>query len=46
MRATRRVRSSAVWCSVLQPNGYYQRLNALLDNPDALAYSPMLVNRL
>lgn len=25
---------------------YYQRLNRLLDNPDALAYSPMLVRRL
>jgi len=25
---------------------YYQRLNALIDNPDALAYSPLLVKRL
>ncbi len=25
---------------------YYQRLNQLLDDPDALAYSPSLVNRL
>lgn len=25
---------------------YYQRLNGLLDNPEALAYSPMLVRRL
>lgn len=25
---------------------YYQRLNRLLDNPDALAYAPLLVHRL
>lgn len=25
---------------------YYQRLNALLDDPEALAYDPMLVKRL
>lgn len=25
---------------------YYQRLNALLDEPDALAYAPAVVNRL
>ncbi len=28
------------------PTRYYQELNALLDNPDALAYSPLLVKRL
>jgi Protein of unknown function (DUF3263) len=25
---------------------YYQRLNQLIDDPEALAYSPVLVNRL
>ncbi|MEO6700949.1 MAG: DUF3263 domain-containing protein [Jatrophihabitantaceae bacterium] len=25
---------------------YYQLLNQLIDNPDALAYSPVLINRL
>lgn len=25
---------------------YYQKLNRLLDDPDALAYAPQLVNRL
>jgi hypothetical protein len=25
---------------------FYQRLGALIDNPDALAYSPAVVNRL
>lgn len=28
------------------PTRYYQELNALLDDPDALAYSPLLVKRL
>ena len=30
----------------LSPTRYYQRLNALLDSPEALAYAPLLVNRL
>jgi hypothetical protein len=30
----------------LSPTGYYQLLNALLDRPAALAYDPVLVNRL
>lgn len=30
----------------LTPLAYYQRLNALLDQPEALAYAPAVVNRL
>ncbi|MFT4199826.1 DUF3263 domain-containing protein [Gordonia sp. (in: high G+C Gram-positive bacteria)] len=30
----------------LTPTRYFQRLNALLDDPEALAYSPQLVRRL
>jgi hypothetical protein len=30
----------------LSPTSYYQVLNALLDRPAALAYDPVLVNRL
>jgi hypothetical protein len=30
----------------LSPTNYYRLLNALLDRPAALAYDPMLVNRL
>ncbi|NJC73617.1 DUF3263 domain-containing protein [Planosporangium thailandense] len=30
----------------LSPTNYYQLLNALLDRPAALAYDPVLVNRL
>jgi hypothetical protein len=30
----------------LTPQGYYLRLNRLLDNPDALVAEPQLVNRL
>jgi hypothetical protein len=30
----------------LSPTSYYQLLNALLDRPAALAYDPVLVNRL
>jgi len=30
----------------LTPGRYYQRLNALLDDPGALEYAPVTVNRL
>ncbi|AIJ34242.1 DUF3263 domain-containing protein [Corynebacterium imitans] len=30
----------------LTPTRYYQRLNLLLESPDALAYAPQLVRRL
>lgn len=30
----------------MRPTVYYQRLNALLDDPEALAAEPMLINRL
>lgn len=30
----------------LSPAQYYQHLNALLDDPDALAFDPLLVKRL
>jgi hypothetical protein len=30
----------------LSPTGYYRRLNALLDEPEALALDPLLVRRL
>lgn len=30
----------------LSPTRYYQLLNALLDEPDALAYDPLVVHRL
>lgn len=30
----------------LTPIAYYQRLNALLDRPEALAEAPLVVNRL
>ena len=30
----------------LRSTTFYQRLNRLLDDPDALAYAPVLVNRL
>jgi Protein of unknown function (DUF3263) len=30
----------------LSPTRYYQRLNALLDHPAAVAYDPALINRL
>lgn len=30
----------------LSPTRYYQRLNALIDRPEALAHDPMTVNRL
>ena len=30
----------------LSPTRYHQRLNALIDRPDALVYDPMLVGRL
>lgn len=30
----------------LTPIAYYQRLNAVLDRPEALAYRPLVVNRL
>lgn len=30
----------------ISPTRYYQRLNALLDDPRALAHSPVTVNRL
>jgi hypothetical protein len=30
----------------LSPTRYYQLLNALLDDPDALAYDPLVVRRL
>lgn len=30
----------------LSPVAYYQRLNALLDDPAAMAHAPMLINRL
>lgn len=34
------------WQLGMSATRYYQRLNALLDNPEALAYNPALVNRL
>jgi hypothetical protein len=30
----------------LTPTRYYQRLSALLDDPEAIAYAPQLMNRL
>lgn len=30
----------------ISPHRYYLRLNTLLDDPEALAHSPVLVNRL
>lgn len=30
----------------LKPTAYFQLLNAMLDDPDALAYAPVTVNRL
>lgn len=30
----------------LTPGTYYQRLNALLDRPEAIAHAPLVVNRL
>jgi hypothetical protein len=30
----------------LSPTGYYQRLNALLDDPAAIAHDPLTINRL
>ena len=30
----------------MTPTRYYQRLNALIDRPEALAHDPMLVKRL
>lgn len=30
----------------LSPTQYHQQLNALLDNPDALVYNPLLIKRL
>lgn len=30
----------------LSPVNYYQRLNALIDRPDAARYAPLLVSRL
>lgn len=30
----------------MRPNHYYQRLNALLDDPEAVSAEPVVVNRL